>query len=40
VHDYVGLDLDRVVEALDSLAPVEAFYAVVHTIAAEPRVGR
>jgi uncharacterized protein YutE (UPF0331/DUF86 family) len=36
VHDYVGLDLERVVEALDSLAPVEAFYAVVHTIASRP----
>ena len=39
VHDYVGLDLDRVIEALDTLAPVEAFYAVVHSIAAQPRVG-
>lgn len=33
VHDYVGLDLDRVVEALDSLDPVERFYKVVHGIA-------
>jgi uncharacterized protein YutE (UPF0331/DUF86 family) len=33
VHDYVGLDLDRVVEALDTLAPVEAFYAIVHEMA-------
>jgi uncharacterized protein YutE (UPF0331/DUF86 family) len=33
VHDYVGLDLDRVVEALDSLDPVERFYNVVHEIA-------
>ena len=32
VHDYVGLDLDRVVEAMDSLEPVERFYATVHQI--------
>jgi uncharacterized protein YutE (UPF0331/DUF86 family) len=32
VHDYVGLDLDRVVEAMDSLQPVERFYATVHQI--------
>lgn len=25
VHEYVDLDLDRVMEALDGLAPVEAF---------------
>ena len=36
VHDCVGLDLDRVIEALDSLALVEAFFAVVHTIASRP----
>ncbi|MEX1310626.1 MAG: DUF86 domain-containing protein [Candidatus Sulfomarinibacteraceae bacterium] len=35
VHDYVGLDLDRVVEAMHSLEPVERFYAVVHRIASE-----
>jgi len=35
VHDYVGLDLDRVVEAMDSLAPVEAFSATVHALARE-----
>ncbi len=35
VHDYVGLDLDRVVEALGSLEPVERFYAIVHRIASE-----
>jgi hypothetical protein len=29
---YVALDLDRVMEALDSLDPVERFYAVVHSI--------
>jgi uncharacterized protein YutE (UPF0331/DUF86 family) len=32
VHDYVGLDLDRVIDAMDSLAPVESFFAVVHDI--------
>lgn len=37
VHDCVGLDLDRVIDALDALAPLEAFYAVVHSIASEPR---
>jgi uncharacterized protein YutE (UPF0331/DUF86 family) len=35
VHDYVGLDLRRVVEAMDNLAPVERFYAVVHRILSE-----
>jgi uncharacterized protein YutE (UPF0331/DUF86 family) len=35
VHDYVGLDLDRVVEALDALVPVEMFYATVHALARE-----
>ena len=32
VHDYVGLDLDRVVEAMDSLEPAERFYVTVHQI--------
>ena len=32
VHDYVSLDLDRVVEALDRLDSVERFFAVVHGI--------
>jgi uncharacterized protein YutE (UPF0331/DUF86 family) len=32
VHDYVALDLDRVVEALDQLEPVERFFTVVHSI--------
>ena len=35
IHDYVALDLDRVVEALDSLHPIERFYAVVHAIASQ-----
>jgi hypothetical protein len=32
---YVALDLGRVVEALDSLGPVERFYSVVHAIASQ-----
>lgn len=36
VHDYVGLDLDRVVEAMDSLEPVERFYSTVHEIVSDP----
>jgi uncharacterized protein YutE (UPF0331/DUF86 family) len=35
VHDYVGLDLDRVVDAIRSLEPVERFYSVVHRIASK-----
>jgi len=35
VHEYVSLDLDRVVEALDQLEPVERFFAVVHGIVSE-----
>ena len=35
VHDYVGLDLERVIEALDRLEPVERFAAVVRDIEAE-----
>jgi uncharacterized protein YutE (UPF0331/DUF86 family) len=34
VHDYVGLDLDRVVEALDRLDPVERFERIVAEIEA------
>ena len=33
VHEYVALDLDRVVEAIDDLGPVERFAAIVHGIA-------
>ena len=29
VHEYVALDLDRVVEAMDRLAPVERFLEIV-----------
>ena len=29
VHDYVSLEMKRVVEALDDLEPVETFFAIV-----------
>lgn len=32
VHDYVGLDMDRVVEALDRLDPLERFEQIVRAI--------
>jgi len=35
VHEYVALDLDRVVEALDSLEPVRRFAAVVRGLESE-----
>jgi len=35
IHEYVALDLDRVVEALDDLEPVERFAAIVRQIVAE-----
>jgi len=31
IHDYVGLDFDRVIEALDDLAPIEQFAEIVRT---------
>jgi uncharacterized protein YutE (UPF0331/DUF86 family) len=34
VHDYVGLDLDRVIEALDRLDPLERFEGIVQEIEA------
>lgn len=37
VHGYVTLDLDRVVEALDDLAPVEQFLEAARKLAAEDR---
>ncbi len=37
VHDYVGLDLDRVVEALGRLEPVERFLAIAAEIEAGGR---
>lgn len=39
VHDYVGLDMDRVVEALDQLAPLERFHRIVVEIEASSRDG-
>jgi uncharacterized protein YutE (UPF0331/DUF86 family) len=35
IHEYVALDLDRVIEALDDLAPVEAFLRVARELVAE-----
>ena len=32
IHEYVGLDLDRVVEALDGLEPIERFFEIVSDI--------
>jgi uncharacterized protein YutE (UPF0331/DUF86 family) len=32
VHEYVGLDMDRVVEALDRLEPIERFLEVVRRL--------
>ena len=31
VHEYVGLDFDRVIEALDDLAPIEQFLEIVRS---------
>lgn len=35
IHEYVALDLDRVVEALDDLGPVEDFLEAVRALAAD-----
>ena len=35
IHEYVSLDLDRVVEALDDLAPIEQFLEAARKLAAE-----
>jgi uncharacterized protein YutE (UPF0331/DUF86 family) len=35
IHEYVALDMERVVEALDELEPVERFHAVVSRIESE-----
>jgi len=35
VHEYVALDMARVVEALDRLEPIESFLSTVRVIAAE-----
>jgi uncharacterized protein YutE (UPF0331/DUF86 family) len=37
IHEYVALDLDRVVDALDDLAPVEQFLEIVRKLAADDR---
>lgn len=35
VHDYVELDMTRVVDAMHNLQPVEAFLQIVHQIVAD-----
>lgn len=37
VHEYVALDMRRVVEALDNLAPVEQFAGIVASLERESR---
>lgn len=40
IHEYVALDLDRAVEALDELEPVERFAAIVRDLLAGPDAAR
>lgn len=40
VHEYVGLDMDRVMEALDRLDPIEHFLDVVRRIETESSPAR
>jgi uncharacterized protein YutE (UPF0331/DUF86 family) len=35
IHEYVALDMERVVEALDALEPVERFMTIVRDIESE-----
>jgi uncharacterized protein YutE (UPF0331/DUF86 family) len=35
IHEYVALDMARVVEAMDDLDPIEQFHAIVRDIEAE-----
>lgn len=37
IHEYVALDLDRVLDALDDLGPVEQFLEIVRSQAADER---
>ena len=37
IHEYVALDLDRVVDALDDLVPVEQFLEIVRKMTADDR---
>ncbi len=39
IHEYVALDLDRVIEALDDLGPVEEFLRVARQLVAEASKG-
>jgi uncharacterized protein YutE (UPF0331/DUF86 family) len=32
IHEYVALDLDRVIEALDELEPIEQFLEIVRAL--------
>jgi uncharacterized protein YutE (UPF0331/DUF86 family) len=34
IHEYVALDLDRVVDALNALEPIESFFEIVRRIEA------
>jgi uncharacterized protein YutE (UPF0331/DUF86 family) len=36
IHEYVALDMQRVVEALDDLAPIEEFAEIVRRLEADP----
>jgi uncharacterized protein YutE (UPF0331/DUF86 family) len=40
VHEYVGLDMDRVVAALRNLEPVERFAEIVHRLLANSEGGK
>lgn len=35
IHEYMQIDFDRVVEAVNDLAPIEEFVAILRTIAAD-----
>lgn len=35
IHEYVALDMDRVIEAMDDLEPLEQFLRIVHQIISE-----
>jgi uncharacterized protein YutE (UPF0331/DUF86 family) len=36
IHEYVALDMDRVMEALDDLTPIDRFARIVASLEAEP----
>jgi uncharacterized protein YutE (UPF0331/DUF86 family) len=39
IHEYVGLDMDRVVQALDRLDPIDEFVSIASRIEAGARAG-